>query len=154
MEGIKNVDLANAKMLWCYQGHATMTTSVWRLKEINFRNWKIFKSLFSCLCLWRDIWNCQELSYCQQRWHMHIFWSLQQLKIGELKQLTSHQSAFLQSRSLQWNVFIYPPPETNTVWLYLEIELKCLYGLNNAAREFFDSVKEALQMLQYQQFRA
>ena len=61
------------------------------------------------------------------------------------------KSAFLQSRPLRRNVFVQPPPESNTPSGYIWKLKRCLYGLNDAAREFFDSVKEALQMLQCQQ---
>ena len=60
---------------------------------------------------------------------------------------TDIKSAFLQGSILQRDVYLKPPKEANvedgTIW-----KLKrCLYGLNDAARKFYDSVVEELQML-------
>lgn len=60
---------------------------------------------------------------------------------------TDIKSAFLQGSVLQRDVYLKPPKEANVedgvVW-----KLKrCLYGLNDAARKFYDSIVEELQQL-------
>ena len=57
---------------------------------------------------------------------------------------TDIKSAFLQGKQLERDVYLKPPPEANVcdgkIW-----KLKhCLYGLNDAARQFYNSVKEEL----------
>ena len=60
---------------------------------------------------------------------------------------TDIKSAFLQSRPLDREVLIVPPVEANVpagnVWKLK----KCLYGLNDAARQFYLSVVEVLEDL-------
>ena len=55
---------------------------------------------------------------------------------------TDIKSAFLQGNVLQRDVYIKPPKEANVsdgcVWKLS----RCLYGLNDAARQFYDSVVE------------
>ena len=57
---------------------------------------------------------------------------------------TDIKSAFLQGNVLQRDVYIKPPKEANVsdgcVWKLS----RCLYGLNDAARQFYDSVVEEL----------
>ena len=61
------------------------------------------------------------------------------------------KSAFLQGRPISRNVFIQPPPEAGIASGYVWKLNRCLYGLNDAARQFFNSVKEALMLLQCHQ---
>ena len=60
---------------------------------------------------------------------------------------TDIKSAFLQGQTLERDVYIYPPKETRVkdgiIW-HLNT---CFYGLNDAARQFHLSVKEALLKL-------
>jgi hypothetical protein len=56
------------------------------------------------------------------------------------------KSAFLQGMSLNRNVYLVPPKEANAgekVWKLR----RCLYGLNDAARQFYESVVEELSRL-------
>ena len=59
---------------------------------------------------------------------------------------TDIKSAFLQSKNIEREVYIKPPKEAecaNRIW-----KLKrCLYGLNDAARQFFDSVSNELKAI-------
>ena len=54
------------------------------------------------------------------------------------------KSAFLQGKRLHRDVYVQPPPESNVgdgvVWKLHH----CLYGLNDAARQFYESVVEQL----------
>lgn len=64
--------------------------------------------------------------------------------MGWIVKTTDIKSAFLQGRKLDRRVFLKPPKEAGVavgkIW-----ELKhCLYGLNDAAREFYFSVVEAM----------
>ena len=64
---------------------------------------------------------------------------------------TDIKSAFLQGRKLERRVFLKPPKEAGVpdgkIW-----ELKhCLYGLNDAAREFYFSVEAAMREMGCQQ---
>lgn len=57
---------------------------------------------------------------------------------------TDIKSAFLQGKEIERNVFLQPPKEAKIrdgkIW-----KLKrCLYGLNDAARQFYQSVKETM----------
>ena len=66
---------------------------------------------------------------------------------------TDIKSAFLQGRKLERKVFLKPPKEAQvnegTIW-----ELNhCLYGLNDASREFYFSVVEAMKEVGCQQSR-
>lgn len=60
---------------------------------------------------------------------------------------TDIKSAFLQSRDIDREVYITPPKEAGVsgdkVWLLR----RCLYGLNDAARQFYQSVVEVLTEL-------
>ena len=60
---------------------------------------------------------------------------------------TDIKSAFLQSKCLDRDVFIDPPPEANCAVGYIWKLKRCLYGLNDAARQFFDSVCSFLKGL-------
>ena len=62
-------------------------------------------------------------------------WSIEALDI---------KSAFLQSRILQREVFVSPPVEANCDPGKLWKLKRCLYGLADAAREFYVSLKEEL----------
>ena len=64
---------------------------------------------------------------------------------------TDIKSAFLQGKSLNHDVFLQPPQEAEVpdgrIW-----KLKrCLYGLNDAARQFYKTVVEALAKFQCEQ---
>ena len=60
---------------------------------------------------------------------------------------TDTKSAFLQSKPLTREVYIQPPKEAqlgrDMIWKLNH----CLYGLNGAARQFYDSVREVLIQL-------
>jgi hypothetical protein len=60
---------------------------------------------------------------------------------------TDIKSAFLQGMPLERDVYLVPPPEAeadqDVVWKLK----KCLYGLNDAARRFYDSVVHELLQL-------
>ena len=59
---------------------------------------------------------------------------------------TDIKSAFLQGKKLEREVYIQPPVEAGTKNLW---KLKrCLYGLNDAARQFYQSVVECLKLLE------
>jgi transposase InsO family protein len=53
---------------------------------------------------------------------------------------TDIKSAFLQGMPLQRDVYLIPPPEAEAEENVLWKLNKCLYGLNDAARRFYDSV--------------
>jgi hypothetical protein len=65
--------------------------------------------------------------------------------LGWLVKTTDIKSAFLQGRELDRDVFIKPPPEANmkpgVIWKLN----RCLYGLNDAARQFYLSINQALR---------
>ena len=66
---------------------------------------------------------------------------------GWLIKTTDIKSAFLQGKQIEREVYLRPPKEARTpagiVW-----KLKhCLYGLNDAARHFYKSVKECLERI-------
>lgn len=61
---------------------------------------------------------------------------------------TDIKSAFLQGQQLEREVFIKPPKEANTDALWLL--KRCLYGLNDAARQFYMSLKTELLSLGFQ----
>lgn len=54
------------------------------------------------------------------------------------------KSAFLQGEQLDREVFIVPPKEADVSEGYVWKLKRCLYGLNDAARKFFDSVANEL----------
>ena len=60
---------------------------------------------------------------------------------------TDIKSAFLQGKILERDVFLKPPPEAEVsdgkIWKLR----RCLYGLNDAARQFYESVVESLLSL-------
>lgn len=60
---------------------------------------------------------------------------------------TDIKSAFLQSRQLDREVYIKPPPEADVLPGRIWRLLKCLYGLNDAARQFYNSVVDELNLL-------
>ena len=57
---------------------------------------------------------------------------------------TDIKSAFLQGKRLKRDVYLTPPKEADTppgkIWKLNQ----CLYGLNDAARQFYESVVEVL----------
>ena len=57
---------------------------------------------------------------------------------------TDIKSAFLQGLPLEREVYIKPPQEANLPQDRLWKLKKCLYGLNDAARQFYDCVKQEL----------
>ena len=57
---------------------------------------------------------------------------------------TDIKSAFLQGRPLDREVYLEPPKEANTEEGYIWRLKRCLYGLNDAARQFYYSVAETL----------
>ena len=57
---------------------------------------------------------------------------------------TDIKSAFLQSKQIYRDVFVRPPKEAGCSD-YIWILKRCLYGLNDAARQFFDSVTSELK---------
>lgn len=60
---------------------------------------------------------------------------------------TDIKSAFLQGKPVERDIFLTPPPEaglpSDRVWQLR----RCLYGLNDAARQFYHSVLETLLLL-------
>ena len=62
-------------------------------------------------------------------------------------QTTDIKSAFLQGKDIKRDVFIIPPKESDTPRGKLWKLKKTLYGLMDAARQFYDSVEEALLKL-------
>ena len=64
---------------------------------------------------------------------------------------TDVKSAFLQSDTIQRDVFLIPPKEAQTAGNIIWKLNKCLYGLSDAARQFYMSVKYELKRLGCQQ---
>ena len=64
---------------------------------------------------------------------------------------TDIKSAFLQGKDIERDVYILPPIEANVgedkIWKLK----KCLYGLNDAARQFYKSVEEELKAIGFVQ---
>jgi hypothetical protein len=58
------------------------------------------------------------------------------------------KSAFLQGKDIDREVFVLPPPEAQdkNKWMIWQLK-KSLYGLNDAARQFYDSVEAELVRL-------
>ena len=56
------------------------------------------------------------------------------------------QSAFLQGKTINRDVYVDPPKEFNQKGMIWKLR-KCLYGLSDASRSFYLSVKETLQNL-------
>ena len=54
------------------------------------------------------------------------------------------KSVFLQGLPLERNVYLIPPPEAKVGKSHIWKLKKCLYGLSDAARRFYDSVVEEL----------
>ena len=54
------------------------------------------------------------------------------------------KTAFLQGRSIERQVFVRPPPEANVSEGFIWQLNKCVYGLNDASRTWYLTVKEAL----------
>lgn len=82
------------------------------------------------------------ISKCAMRTILAIVASQEwQIKTTDIK------SAFLQGKEIDREVYITPPKEANvskdTIWKLRH----CLYGLNDAARQFYKSVVECLQDL-------
>jgi hypothetical protein len=57
---------------------------------------------------------------------------------------TDIKSAFLQGKILDREVFLIPPKEAEVETGYIWKLKRCLYGLNDAARQFYNSVVETL----------
>ena len=77
---------------------------------------------------------------------MRIFFSIVAYKQWPVK-TTDIKSAFLQSKLLDRDVFIKPPKEAEVDEGKLWQLKRCLYGLNDAARQFFESVVDILKDL-------
>ena len=60
---------------------------------------------------------------------------------------TDVKSAFLQGQPLEREVFLKPPKESDTGEGYIWKLRRCLYGLNDAARQFYLSLAEELRRL-------
>ena len=63
-----------------------------------------------------------------------------------LLETTDIKSAFLQGDKLERKVFVEPPPEYGRPGIVWRLN-KCLYGLYDAARQFYNSVKTKLSEL-------
>ena len=81
---------------------------------------------------------------------MRVFLAIAAHKGWSVK-TTDIKSAFLQGKTLDRDVFITPPIEANVESGYLWKLKKCLYGLNDAARQFYESVLETLKSLKCRQ---
>ena len=57
------------------------------------------------------------------------------------------KSAFLQGQALQRDVYLKPPKEANVDKDMIWKLNRCLYGLNDAARKFYDSIDQELRKL-------
>ena len=64
---------------------------------------------------------------------------------------TDIKSAFLQGNPLKLDVYVQPPKEAKVQNGFICKLKKCLYGLDDAARKFFNSIYEELKRLQCQQ---
>ena len=64
---------------------------------------------------------------------------------------TDIKSAFLQSKQIDRDVYVTPPKEAGCPDGYIWKLKRCLYGLNDAARQFFDSVTSELKTYGCQQ---
>lgn len=60
---------------------------------------------------------------------------------------TDIKSAFLQGQLLEREVFLLPPKESNTGNGFVWKLRRCLYGLNDAARQFYVTLAEELEKL-------
>jgi transposase InsO family protein len=60
---------------------------------------------------------------------------------------TDIKSAFLQSKPIEREVFLQPPEEADVQSGFIWKLERCLYGLNDAARQFYSSVTETLILL-------
>ena len=60
---------------------------------------------------------------------------------------TDIKSAFLQGKTIERDIYIKPPKEAEMEDGHLWKLKKCLYGLNEAARQFYQSVAECLSSL-------
>ena len=65
--------------------------------------------------------------------------------------ITDIKSAFLQGKSLEWDVFLQPHAKVGVPSTKIWKVKRCLYGLNDAARQFYQSVVEALAKLKCDQ---
>ena len=57
------------------------------------------------------------------------------------------KSAFLQGQAIQRDVYLKPPKEANVDKEVIWKLQRCLYGLNDAARKFYDSIVQELRKL-------
>ena len=60
---------------------------------------------------------------------------------------TDIKSAFLQGVPILRDIFIQPPAESTTLPGMIWKLRRCLYGLNNAARQFYESAHTTLLKL-------
>ena len=77
---------------------------------------------------------------------MRIFLAVAASKGWKIK-TTDIKSAFLQGKPMERDVYLVPPKESNTPVGYIWKLKRCLYGLNDAARQFYYSVCETLVAL-------
>jgi hypothetical protein len=77
---------------------------------------------------------------------MRVFLALSASLKWKIK-TTDIKSAFLQGKLLDRDVFLIPPEEANVTDGYVWKLKRCLYGLNDAARQFYNSVVETLLIL-------
>ena len=83
---------------------------------------------------------------------MRIFLAIAASKAWRVK-TTDIKSAFLQGQPLSRDIYLQPPKEARTPKGYIWKLNHCIYGLNDAARHFFHSVKESLISLKCRQSR-
>lgn len=74
---------------------------------------------------------------------LRIFFVVTNMKKWKM-QATDIKSAFLQGKKLARTVYVKPPTEADTADGFVWKLNHCLYGLNDAARQFYDSVREEL----------
>ena len=83
---------------------------------------------------------------------MRIFLSILCSKGWDINSLDV-KAAFLQSKTFDRDVFLKPPKEANCAPDVLWKLRKCVYGLNDAARSWYDTVKKSLQELKCTQVK-
>ena len=82
-------------------------------------------------------------SPCIGKSAMRIFLTIASSRCWIVK-TTDIKSAFLQGKSLDRDVYLIPPRESDVQENYLWKLNHCIYGLNDAARQFYQSVEETL----------
>ena len=73
---------------------------------------------------------------------LHCCFKQKKVKVPNIK------STFLEGQLIKQDVFLKPPKEAELPCGGIWRLKKCLYSLNDAARQFFQSVVEALSQLQ------